>query len=209
MKDIIGKIKGATDRGIVIGIAIIILLIIIFGVVRFTNDDDSQEANVLKAVDGLGGEDAMMVEENQNDSSDAMVADRSAGGMKVRIPVLAGELFDMTQGIKRGCDSVVFIERTVPTRAAVLNATLSEMFSYNEDLGFLPGNFVARQENLFFSSATIENGVAKVFLTGGVDLAGVCDDPRVNIQVEEAAKQFSTVNSVEVYLNGEVLAIGA
>jgi hypothetical protein len=36
-------------------------------------------------------------------------------------------------------------------------------------------------------------------------LGGVCDSPRVQAQLEEIALQFSTVNSVAVFINGEPL----
>ncbi|MCB9806272.1 hypothetical protein H6775_03925 [Candidatus Nomurabacteria bacterium] len=198
--------KKFTDKSVIIGIVIIIVLIVIFGVVRLKSGSDG-----IKSDDQMYDDSEQMMEgdmvgrsEDSLNNSALAVAGIPQNFMKIKIPVLAGEIFDQATGKKRGCDNVVFVERTVPKSVAVLNATLRAMFETNEDFGFLPGNFVASQENLSFDRATIENGVAKVYLMGEVGpLAGVCDDPRMEIQVEEAALQFSTVNSVEIFLNGE------
>lgn len=203
MKNILGKIRGATDRGVVVGIAVIVLLVIIFGVVRFTSNDSSDNSAMKK--DGEGSDVTLeeVTEPNTNIAGASAALPRTT--MVVKIPVLAGELFDMTSGKKRGCDNVVFIEKEVARTPAVLNATLVEMFNYSDDPGFLPGNFVKSQAGLSFDRAEIEDGVAKVYLEGETGpLAGVCDNPRLNIQIEEAALQFSTVSSVEIYLNGEL-----
>jgi hypothetical protein len=78
------------------------------------------------------------------------------------------------------------------------------MFETKDNFGYMPGNYVASNTNLTFDKAVIENGVAKVYLNGDVGpLGGSCDNPRLQIQVEEAALQFNTVNSVEIYVNGE------
>lgn len=202
MKNILGKIRGATDRGVVVGIAVIVLLVIILGVVRFTsNKDGSKDTAMDNEFDSSDVTLEEVTEPNTNIAGAAAALPRTT--MTVRVPVLAGELFDVTSGKKRGCDNVVFIEREVSRTPAVLNATLAEMFNYSEDPGFLPGNFVKTQSGVSFDRAEIENGVAKVYLNGETGpLAGVCDNPRLQIQVEEAALQFSTVNSVEIYLNG-------
>lgn len=203
MKNFIGRIKGATDRGVVIGIAVIVLLVIIFGAVRFTSDE-AEVSHLNK--DSNNNEVTLEEITEANSSGDLASSTLLKNTMTVRIPVLAGELFDMpTSGTKRGCDNVVFIEREVGRSRAVLNATLTELFNYSENLGFLPGNFLVTQKDLFFDKAIIEGGVAKVYLIGEIGpLGGVCDSPRINIQIEEAALQFNTVNSVEIYLNGEI-----
>ena len=54
---------------------------------------------------------------------------------------------------------------------------------------------------LSFDRATIDGGVASVYLLGNVD-SDECDGPRVKAQVSFAATQFGTVNSVNVFLNG-------
>jgi hypothetical protein len=49
---------------------------------------------------------------------------------------------------------------------------------------------------------TLEDGEAIVKLSGTLMLGGVCDNPRVEAQLEETALQFSTVSRVSVFVNG-------
>lgn len=194
------------DKSVIIGIIIIVVLIIIFAVVRAAennkntdsemNTEETQEMNSEDLMDGSDGE----LSNNIMSESDIV----SSQKMIINIPVLAGDIFDTPGVKKRGCDTVVFVEREVDQNPAILNATISEMFSFDQDLGFLPGNFVASQGSLNFERATIENGLASIYLTGEIGpIAGTCDNPRLQIQLEEAALQFATVNSVQIYLNGE------
>lgn len=125
--------------------------------------------------------------------------------MKVRIPLLlSDDNENLVDGKTVACDKVVFIERYVEKNPAILNASLGELFAFDREVDFWPGNFVGKQENLSFDRATIENGVAKIYVNGEVSIGGVCDEPRLTTQVTETAMQFSTVNSVEIYLNGEL-----
>jgi hypothetical protein len=48
-------------------------------------------------------------------------------------------------------------------------------------------------------------GQAKVYLTGTLMLAGECDNPRVEEQINQTAKLFSTVNAVSVFVNDKPL----
>ena len=108
-------------------------------------------------------------------------------------------------GKKRGCDAVNMVTRTIPRTEATLTAALQQLFAEPE--GAQPSeqyNFIARtRETLKFDHATVENGVASIYLTGELSgLAGICDDPRAQIQLEETALQFPTVTSVKIFLNG-------
>jgi hypothetical protein len=115
-------------------------------------------------------------------------------------------------GTKFGCnDSIVFVNKAVPFTTQPLNAAFKELFglgsttikdsAYKSDLY----NVIYSMKNLSFDHATIDsNGLAKVFLKGKMGgLGGVCDSPRVQAQIEQTAKQFSTVKSVEAYLNDQ------
>jgi hypothetical protein len=109
-------------------------------------------------------------------------------------------------GKQRGCDRVVMVDRTIAATQAPLTAALVELFdnvpeSVGEYSSFMPKTAATLQ----FDSATVLGGVARIYLTGSLSgLAGVCDDPRAKIQIEETALQFPTVQSVELYLNGEL-----
>jgi len=136
-------------------------------------------------------------------------ANRPFYGTKVKIALLANpDLFDYTNNNREACDVVVMVSQTIAPTPQVLNAALAILFTDAFDHGFSPANFIATQENLLFQGATIENGVANVYLTGSVGpIAGVCDVPRIETQITETAMQFATVNRVQIYLNGEVLEV--
>jgi spore germination protein GerM len=109
-----------------------------------------------------------------------------------------------------GCDTLTMVERTVPKTSAPLTAALQTLFAEPE--GAQPGthyNFIARTKNtLKFDHATVENGTANIYLTGSLSgLAGVCDDPRAQIQIEETALQFATVQKVQIYLNNKATVL--
>lgn len=130
--------------------------------------------------------------------------DASAGTTRVKVALLdfSGET---SPGKERGCDRVVLVERAVATTSAPLTAALRELFAIPDTTvdGF--GNFMPRtRTTLAFDRATVRDGVARIYLTGSLSgLAGVCDDPRAAIQIEETALQFPTVRQVELYLDGE------
>lgn len=108
-------------------------------------------------------------------------------------------------GKKLGCDAVNMVTRTIPRTEAPLTAALQQVFSEPE--GAQPStnyNFLARtRETLKFDRAEVKDGTAHIYLTGELSgLAGICDDPRAEIQIEETALQFPTVQNVVIYLNG-------
>lgn len=115
-------------------------------------------------------------------------------------------------GKKVGCeDSVVFVERNTPKTIQPLNEAFKQLFSLgtSEYQGLYNVIYKMQSEetgNLKFDHATIENGAAKIYLTGGFGgFGGICDEVRVRPQIEETAKQFSNVQKVETYLNGELV----
>lgn len=106
---------------------------------------------------------------------------------------------------ERGCDRVVMIERTIAPTTAPLTAALNELFSIATTSVSGYYNFIANTNGtLSFDRARVEDGTAHIYLTGELSgLAGVCDDPRAAIQIEETALQFTTVTDVILYLNEE------
>lgn len=67
-----------------------------------------------------------------------------------------------------------------------------------------PGNFVAGDQ-IRLDSATLEWGIARVYLSGVIPLAGVCDHPRVSEQLRRTALQVPDVDSVMIYIGSETL----
>src|SRR3989344_5488451 len=108
-----------------------------------------------------------------------------------------------SSGKPRACDKVILVPRTVATTTAPLTAALQNLFAISTTSVSGYFNYIARTNaTLKFDRATVANGTANIYLTGSLSgLAGVCDDPRASIQIEETALQFGTVQRVQLYLN--------
>lgn len=123
---------------------------------------------------------------------------------EVTLMMLDREVPD-SQEPERGCDLLAPITRDIEPTQAPLTAAMEELFAINRTdvQGFY--NFLTNtNETLSFERATVTDGTASIYLTGKLSgLAGVCDNPRAAIQIEETAKQFSTVEDVQIYLNDE------
>ena len=109
-------------------------------------------------------------------------------------------------GRKIGCDdSLVPVTRTVRADAAPLRAAVSELLSVPHEYEGGLGNYWFG-ENLRVSGATLAGGTATIRITGKVFVAGVCDEPRIEEQIRETARQFPGVRRVKVFVNGRTLA---
>lgn len=129
--------------------------------------------------------------------------------MEVKIAWLnpEGNLPDETKpGDLKACDNVVLIERMVPRTSAPLRAALEELLK-DKTHTTPPGtdglyNYIANG-NLQLESVAIEDRVAKIRLTGTPPpVNGVCDEPRLLIQVTQTARQFPSVLGVFLWVNG-------
>ncbi len=108
-----------------------------------------------------------------------------------------------SNGPSRGCDKVVMVNQQIPSTTAPLTAAMNALFAIATTSVGGWYNYIPRTSGtLQFDHATVVGGTANIYLTGSLSgLAGVCDDPRTEIQIEETAKQFPTVSSVQLYLN--------
>jgi hypothetical protein len=108
-----------------------------------------------------------------------------------------------SSGKSRGCDKVVMVPWRVATTTAPLTAAMLALFNTSTTTFGNWFNYIDRtNETLKFDRATVVNGTANIYLTGSLSgMAGVCDDPRAAIQIEETALQFPTVQRVQIYLN--------
>ncbi len=122
-----------------------------------------------------------------------------------RISLAFLDIEGTTQGKSRGCDRVVKISYDIPATTTPLTAALRALFNEDRELILGSFNFLARtNDTLKFERASVTNGTAHIYLTGNLSgLAGICDDPRAQIQIEETALQFGTVQRVQLYLNGQ------
>ena len=124
------------------------------------------------------------------------------------VQIVLIELEDNGQsGTLVGCgDSAIPINVTIPRTQGVLRAALEKLFSAKQQFYGESGYYNALyQSNLQVDRVSIEQGKATIHLTGNVMLGGTCDAPRVEAQIEQTALQFSTVNDVEVFVNGTPL----
>ncbi|HEX8150087.1 MAG TPA: GerMN domain-containing protein [Pyrinomonadaceae bacterium] len=110
------------------------------------------------------------------------------------------------RGRRIGCDdSLVPVTRTVSAAGAPLKAAVEELLAVPREYEGGLGNFWAG-ENLRVQSAAVSAGVATIRIRGTLPVAGVCDEPRIEEQIEATARQFRGVRGVRVFLNGRRLS---
>jgi hypothetical protein len=99
----------------------------------------------------------------------------------------------------------VMVNQAISPTVAPLTAALQALFAISTTSVQGWFNYIPRTSaTLAFQSATITNGTANIYLTGSLSgMAGICDDPRAEIQIEETALQFPTVQNVQLYLNNQ------
>lgn len=110
------------------------------------------------------------------------------------------------RGRKIGCeDSLVPVTRTVAADVEPLRAAVSELLSVPHEYEGGLGNYWFG-ENLKVSRVSLARGTATIRITGKLYVAGVCDEPRIEEQINETARQFPGVRRVRVFVNGRALA---
>ncbi len=128
----------------------------------------------------------------------------SQGATSVKIFLIA--LNDNgASGKKIGCnDSVIPVLIYIDPTLGVLRASLNELFKMEGQREYgLSGLYNSLyQSHLSIDSLNIINREAIVKLKGTLSSGGVCDDPRIKAQLEEAALQFKTIDRVSVFING-------
>lgn len=115
---------------------------------------------------------------------------------------------DGRSGKRIGCnDSIIPITLTIEPTPAPLRAALTQLFAVKSQNYGESGLYNALyQSDLRIDSLSIVNARATVHLSGTLRLNGVCDAPRVQAQIEETVRQFATVGSAEIFVNGKRLA---
>jgi hypothetical protein len=111
-------------------------------------------------------------------------------------------------GRKIGCeDSLVPVTRTIRATAAPLKDAIQELLSTPAETGNNPTlkNFWIGR-NLRVKSVSLRRSTATIYLSGEVFVAGVCDEPRIQSQIEETARQFANVKRVKIFLGKRTLA---
>jgi hypothetical protein len=206
MKEIITKLLEYRKRNttILISLLVVVLIVLLFlnGTIKLPfNSNDSKKDQLSEYEKSLLEQAETALKNNKLE----VVKEAPSNKIAVKIATLSSDDYDgVITGTKAGCDIVRMVYRYIEPTPAILNATIKELFAYKQEFDYLPGNFVAKQEKLTFEKATLEEGTAKIYLTGQVEYAGACDNPRLETQIIETAKQFSTVYVVEIYLNGDL-----
>ncbi len=106
-----------------------------------------------------------------------------------------------------GCgDSAVPVSVSIQPTPGVLKAAFQILLANkNRNYGGSGLYNALYQSNLKLESAKIENGIATLQLSGSLTLGGECDNPRVKAQLEQTALQFTTVQSVAIFINNRPL----
>src|SRR5258705_5392827 len=111
-------------------------------------------------------------------------------------------------GRKIGCeDSLIAVTRTIKKTAAPLTVAIRELLQTPQHPEGSPNleNFW-KGRNLKVRSVSIVNHTATIRLSGELSLAGVCDEPRIESQIDATARQFPTVKRVKVFIGNEKLS---
>ncbi len=115
---------------------------------------------------------------------------------------------DGKTGKKIGCgDSLIAVTHTIKKTTAPLTAAIRELLLTPQHPDGSPNleNFW-KGRNLKVTSVSIRNGTATIRISGEVFVAGICDEPRIQSQIEETARQFPTVKKVKVFIGKRTLA---
>lgn len=130
----------------------------------------------------------------------------SSGNQAIQIYLIALE-DDGKTGEKIGCgDSAVAVNRSIKRTAAPLQAAIEELLSLQTNIlgeSSLYNSLYGSQ--LSVQKISVSSRKAAIYLTGSVSLGGVCDNPRFEAQLTKTAKQFESINRVEIFINSKPL----
>jgi len=117
---------------------------------------------------------------------------------------------DGKTGKKIGCgDSLIAVTRTIEKTAAPLTVAIRELLQTPQhpsvDGRSNLENFW-KGRNLKVRSVSIVNHTASIRLSGTLSVSGVCDEPRIESQIDATARQFPTVKRVKVFIGNQTLA---
>lgn len=111
-------------------------------------------------------------------------------------------------GEKIGCgDSAVAVKTADVTTDSVISSTFSRLLSdHNQYYGESGLYNVLYNADLVYVSSSVSGDTVTVYLTGTLNLAGVCDNPRVQAQLEMAAKIAAGVTKTNIFINSKPLS---
>ncbi|KUK46508.1 MAG: Uncharacterized protein XD73_0613 [Anaerolinea thermophila] len=112
-------------------------------------------------------------------------------------------------GVMIGCgDSLVGVEIAIEPTQAVLRAALTALLNLPADMTYGQSGLY---NSLYLSDLQIESldivdRQATIALSGTLIYGGECDIPRIEAQLTALALQFSTIDSVTIFVNGTPLS---
>jgi hypothetical protein len=108
-----------------------------------------------------------------------------------------------------GCgDSLVAVEVAIEPTVAVLRSALTALLNLAPQMTYGQSGLynALYQSNLQIESIDIVDREAILRLTGTLISGGECDIPRIEAQLTAIALQFSSIDSVTIYVNGTLLS---
>lgn len=106
-----------------------------------------------------------------------------------------------------GCGDVLVEQITaVSTDQGPVAGALTGLLGFKPDVLADNGLYSALSGwDVTVDSVVVDSGRATVHLSGVIQVAGVCDVPRIQAQLERTVFQFGEISMVEFFLNGEPL----
>ena len=177
-------------------------------VASFLNFNERHEVVFRLVPAGSSWKVADIVYDNGTTLLDILKGNANSGEQKTTIKVYLVRLGDEGKtGKKIGCgDSLVATTRSIQPTTAPLTAAINELLTTPQHpAGNPPLENFWKGRNLRVVSVGILNNTATIRLAGEVFVAGICDVPRIESQIEETAKQFPTVKRVRVFIGNQTL----
>lgn len=134
---------------------------------------------------------------------------------EVRIPVRFGDISGETTTLRvhfstmpegsTECNTTAAVERTVPKTQAVARAALEELLKGPVQTEKAQGLFTSINPNVKVQSLTIKDGVARVDFDEQLQyqVGGSCRIAAVRAEITDTLKEFPTIKSVIISINGE------
>ncbi|EKE07305.1 MAG: hypothetical protein ACD_18C00124G0002 [uncultured bacterium] len=134
--------------------------------------------------------------ENDDEVRIPVVFDKSTLTLKVYFPNYSTNNND--------CQEVLGVERVVPMTVAVAKTAIEELLKGLTPVDVTAGYFTSINEGVKLNSISITNGVAYVDFDSKLEyqVGGSCRIMGIYAQIEETLKQFTTINSVVISIDG-------
>lgn len=186
-----------------------------FGVNITTTKSSSNQntnASTTNAVTNNASNENVNTDANTNSNVNTSTTNTNAAAENIQLFFVAlGD--DGKTGTEIGCDdSIVAVETAVTNATAPLTSALEQLLESKEQYYGKSGLYNSLyRSNLKVDSVVIENNNATVNLSGTFKIGGACDTPRFEAQLRRTAEQFSTIQTVDIFINGITLeeALGA